>query len=80
MAAAAVAAAARRALGTVPGAAARLGIEKSLQSEACFIAYEWIRDPSFYVWLHSDECGVEWDDGEFGVTLRPLSSGHNAVV
>lgn len=64
-----VAAAVRQALGQVPSAAARLGLEKCLESEPCFIPYDWIKNPKFYEWLLSSECDVEWGDHVEGITL-----------
>jgi hypothetical protein len=64
-----VAAAVKRALGGTPSAAARFGLEKCLESEPCFVPYDWIKNAHFYEWLHSQNCDVEWGDHVGGVTL-----------
>lgn len=64
-----VTAAVRRALGPIPSAAARLGLEKCLESEPCFLPYDWIKDRAFHEWLWSSNCDVEWGDHGEGITL-----------
>lgn len=64
-----VAAAVKRALGQIPSAAARLGLESCLKSEPCFLPYDWIKNAQFYEWLHSCKCDVEWGDHVGGISL-----------